>query len=207
MKFRVIQSNNRGLITGIGDKTFSSKKPKLGEEYKALPTLFIWVNSPKRFVARVWTKWTGEKISNDFIYEVTNFRDIIDISGMNHFHQWSNNHLRMKLWEMEGEKIELKKYKCSDLYEVWEGSRNKKSKYLKKRKDLIKNQLKDLNKKEIELIEKLYKKKNKLNLDAGFIKFNVDHIKPLSKGGLHKFNNLRIISAIENQIKGSKIVN
>ena len=48
MKFRVIQSNNRGLISRVGDKTFSSRKPKKGEENIELPTLFIWVKSPKR---------------------------------------------------------------------------------------------------------------------------------------------------------------
>ena len=32
MKFRVIQSNNRGLISKVGDQTFYSRKPKIGEE-------------------------------------------------------------------------------------------------------------------------------------------------------------------------------
>ena len=77
MKFRVIQSNNRGLISKVGDKTFFSKKPKIGEEFKEMATLFIWVKKPNRFVSRAWTVWTGEKIHKDFIYEVTKFRDII----------------------------------------------------------------------------------------------------------------------------------
>ena len=35
-------------------------------------------------------------------------------------------------------------------------------------------------------------------------KFHVDHIVPLFRGGLHKFDNLQIISAIDNLRKGAK---
>tara|TARA_Y100001978_G_scaffold147960_1_gene133055 strand:+ start:286 stop:909 length:624 start_codon:yes stop_codon:yes gene_type:complete len=206
MKFRVIQSNNRGLISKVGDQTFHSRKPKRGEENKDLPTLFIWVNSPYRYVARAWTKWTGGKIDNDFIYEVTKFRNVIDISGMNHFHQWSNQELRMKLWKMKGKEINIENLTCPKPEQVWEGSRNKHIKSLKKRKNFIASQLKKLSKEEKELINNLYQEKNRLNTMAGFIKFHVDHIQPLSKGGLHKFNNLRIITANENLKKGSKIL-
>jgi hypothetical protein len=41
MKFRLIQSNNRGLIVRVGDRTFSRRKPANGEENQELPTLFI----------------------------------------------------------------------------------------------------------------------------------------------------------------------
>tara|TARA_Y100000589_G_C26982343_1_gene559119 strand:+ start:200 stop:814 length:615 start_codon:yes stop_codon:yes gene_type:complete len=204
MKFRVIQSNNRGLISKVGDQTFYSRKPKTGEENKELPTIFIWVNSPLRYVARVWTKWTGNKINNDFIYVVTKFRDIIDISGMNEYHQWSNNTLRMKLWRMKGKKISTENLKCPKPEYVWEGNRNKKIKYLKKRKELISAQIKNLSEKETVKIKNLYKEKDLLNSKAGFIKFHVDHIQPISRGGQHKFDNLRIITAYENLSKGSK---
>jgi len=36
--------------------------------------------------------------------------------------------------------------------------------------------------------------------------FHIDHIHPVSKGGLHEFDNLRILSAVENLKKGNKIV-
>ena len=36
-------------------------------------------------------------------------------------------------------------------------------------------------------------------------KFHVDHIHPISKGGLHVFDNLQILSAEENLKKGSSI--
>ena len=206
MKFRVIQSNNRGLILRVGDKTFSSRKPKAGEEYKILPTLFIWVKPPKRYAARLWTKWSGEKINNDYVYEATRFRNIIDISGLNYFHQWSNQELRMKLWNMKGKKINLKNYSCPNIEEVWEGGRSKNLENLNKRRKIIKTHLKVLSVKEIDMIKNLYKEKNRLNSEAGLIKFHIDHIIPLSKGGAHVFDNLRIISAKENLAKGSKIV-
>ena len=206
MKFRVIQFNDRGLISQIGDKTFHSRKPKKGEEKKELPTLFIWVKKPHRFAARLWTVWTGDKINNDFIYEVTKIKNVIDISGMNHFHQWSNQNLRLKLWNMKGKKINISDLKCPPIEEVWQDGRNKFSKYFNKRKKIIDIQLNELSEKEKNLISNLYKEKNSLNSAAGFIKFHVDHIIPISKGGLHKFDNLRIITATENLKKGSKLI-
>ena len=206
MKFRVIQSNNRGLISKVGDQTFYSRKPKKGEENFEMPTLFIWVKNPHRFAARVWTVWTGKKIKNDYIYEVTKFRNIIDISGMNHFHQWSNQVLRMKLWNMKGKKISSKNIVCPAPEKVWEDGRNKSTKYLNKRKNFIDNQYKNLSKDEQTMVRNLYKENNLLNLKAGYIKYHVDHIIPISKGGLHKPNNLKIISAHDNQVKGSKII-
>ena len=206
MKFRVIQSNDRGLISKVGDKTFYSRKPKKGEEIKELPTLFIWVKKPYRFAARVWTCWTGEKFEEDYIYEVTKFKNIIDISGMNHFHQWSNQYLREKLWKMEGNEIKIVNHNCPKIDEIWEGNRKKNSRYIEKRRKLIAEQYSKLSRMEKSNIRELYLKRDQLNMHSGFIKYNVDHIKPLSKGGLHKFDNLRIITAYQNQLKGSKII-
>ena len=123
---------------------------------------------------------------------------------MNEYHQWSNNTLRMKLWRMKGKKISTENLKCPKPEYVWEGNRNKKIKYLKKRKELISAQIKNLSEKETVKIKNLYKEKDLLNSKAGFIKFHVDHIQPISRGGQHKFDNLRIITAYENLSKGSK---
>ena len=57
MKFRLIQSNNRGLITKQGDRTYARRRPAKGEEALELPTLFIWVSSKDRYLARCWTQW------------------------------------------------------------------------------------------------------------------------------------------------------
>ena len=43
LKFRVIQSNDRGLITKQGDRTYARRGPAKGEEALELPTLFIWL--------------------------------------------------------------------------------------------------------------------------------------------------------------------
>ena len=204
MKFRVIQSNNRGLICRVGDKTFHSRKPKKGEEDKELATLFIWVNKPCRFVARAWTRWTGERFEKDYIYEVTRFKNIIDISGMNHFHQWSHQILREKLWRMKGREILIEDYISPKIEDVWEGNRHKNRENIDKRRRLISKQFSLLSEIEKDNIKKLYFKRDNLNFSEGFIKYHVDHIKPLSKGGLHQFKNLRIITAHQNLSKGSK---
>ena len=205
VKFRTIQSNNRGLITKVGDKTFHSRKPKKGEEYKDVKTLFIWVKGSIRYAARGWTRWTGEKIKNDYIYEVTKFRNIIDISGQNKFHLWSSKNLLEELWEMKGKVIIPKNYDCPNPEEIWSDNRNKKIKYITKRKKLIIEELKLINHEEKQAIKEIYKQKNKLNKKAKFIKYHIDHIIPLSKGGRHKFKNLRIVKAKINLQKGSKL--
>jgi hypothetical protein len=68
LKFRLIQSNNRGLITKQGDRTYARRGPAKGEEALELPTLFIWVSGKDRYLARCWTHWTGERLGDDFIY-------------------------------------------------------------------------------------------------------------------------------------------
>ena len=97
MKFRLIQSNNRGLITRAGDRTYARSGPAKGEECCELPTLFIWAKKPKRLVARCWTRWTGEKLERDFIYEVTRFQEVIDLQGDTRYHQWCSQQLRLNL--------------------------------------------------------------------------------------------------------------
>lgn len=44
---------------------------------------------------------------------------------------------------------------------------------------------------------------NKLNEIYGYIKYHVDHIKPISKGGLHHENNLQVLEAKLNEEKAS----
>lgn len=81
MKFRVIQSNDRGLVARVGDRTHASKGPARDQELSELPGLFIWQKKPKRLVTRCWIRWTGEKPERDYIYEVTRFRDVIDLQS------------------------------------------------------------------------------------------------------------------------------
>ena len=59
--------------------------------------------------------------------------------------------------------------------------------YLSRRKYRIVNQTPLLSSNELEEIKKIYKKRNALNLNAGYIIYHVDHIKPLARYKLSKF--------------------
>lgn len=54
-------------------------------------------------------------------------------------------------------------------------------------------------------IKQIYEKARTLSLETG-VPHEVDHIIPISKGGKHHENNLRIITQSENRKKGSKLV-
>jgi hypothetical protein len=54
------------------------------------------------------------------------------------------------------------------------------------------------------LIWNFYKEARRLTVETG-IKYEVDHIMPLSKGGLHAPSNLQVITAEENRKKAAKI--
>jgi len=54
-------------------------------------------------------------------------------------------------------------------------------------------------------IKEVYKLARKLTQETG-IKYEVDHIVPISKGGLHHEDNLQVLPWIENRKKGNKII-
>ena len=120
LKFRVIQSNDRGLITKQGDRTYARRGPAKGEEALELPTLFIWVSSKDRYLARCWTQWTGERLGDDFIYVVSRFRDVIDLNGDTRYHQWCSKQLRAELWTLERAALDLAGVSCPPPEDVYE---------------------------------------------------------------------------------------
>jgi len=206
IKFRLIQSNNRGLLTKVGDRTFASRRPAKGEEEIELPTLFIWVNGNSRLLARCWTKWTGEKIGDYFIYVVTKFRDVLDLAGDSRYHQWCSIKLREDLWLLEEPQVNISDLTCPLPENVHEADRFKSATYIERRKQRIIDQTPELTEIEKEQIKQIYEERSRLNDAAGYILYHVDHKVPLSKGGLHHPSNLTILKATENIIKGSRLV-
>jgi 5-methylcytosine-specific restriction endonuclease McrA len=204
LKFRVIQSNDRGLITKQGDRTYARRGPAKGEEDLELPTLFIWVSDKDRYLARCWTQWTGEWLGDDFIYVVSRFRDVIDLQGDTRYHQWCSKQLRSELWTLKRAALDLAGVSCPPPEAVYEGDRHKSAIYLQRRKQHLREQTPVLSSAEEGLIQLFYDHRDRLNQAAGFIRYHVDHIIPLAKGGQHHPRNLQVISANDNVRKGAK---
>jgi len=57
---------------------------------------------------------------------------------------------------------------------------------------------------DFEIIKKIYEKCKRVSEETG-IPHDVDHIVPISKGGLHHQDNLRIITSSENRSKGNRL--
>ena len=55
------------------------------------------------------------------------------------------------------------------------------------------------------LIKKVYEKAERMTKETG-IMHHVDHIIPISKGGLHHEDNLQVLTERENLMKGNKII-
>ena len=205
LKFRVIQSNDRGLITKQGDRTYARRGPAKGEEALELPTLFIWVSGKDRYLSRCWSKWTGERLGDDFIYVVSRFRDVIDLHGDTRYHQWCSKQLRSELWTLERAALDLSGVSCPPPEDIYEADRHKSAIYLQRRKQRLREQTPELSPEDKELIEHAYGQRDRLNEEAGFIEYHVDHIIPLAKGGAHHPANLQVISARDNVRKGAKV--
>jgi hypothetical protein len=205
MKFRLIQSNNRGLITRVGDRTYAHSGPTKGEENKELPTLFIWSKKPQRLVARCWTRWSGERLGQDFIYEVTRFRDVIDLQGDTRFHQWCSLRLRQQMWEMGDPVVDVSQVCCPEPEVVHAPERHKSAVYLARRKGRLMSQTPPLTEEEKKAIAGLYQLRDSLNQAAGCLAYHVDHLQPLARGGLHHPSNLRLMTCRNNLSKGAKV--
>jgi len=205
MKFRVIQSNDRGLMTQEGDRTYASRGPAKGEEELELATLFIWVKGKNRHLARCWTRWTEERLGDDFIYVVSKFRDLIDLNGDTRYHQWCSKQLRLDMWTLQRQPLEIEGLPCPSPESVHETDRHKSALYLQRRKQRLHEQTPALTELEQQQIRQIYEERDRLNQAAGFICYHVDHVAPLARGGQHHPQNLKVILARDNIQKGAKI--
>lgn len=88
------------------------------------------------------------------------------------------------------------KYKSENRHIVSENSA--------RRRAMIRGQWEELCPEDQQRVNDIYAERTRLNDEAGFLKYHVDHIKPLSKGGLHHPDNLQIMLAVDNMKKGAK---
>lgn len=81
--------------------------------------------------------------------------------------------------------------------------RNKQRMYQQKRRASIREQFpEDAN---LTLIQEYYIMAEKMTAETG-VPHEVDHIIPISRGGLHHQNNLQVLTRTENRTKGNKLI-
>lgn len=98
---------------------------------------------------------------------------------------------------------EWRKNNPEKLKEQRQRVKTKQNGYQQKRRALLKNQLPD--NADLNLIQEFYIVAELKTKETG-IPHEVDHIIPISKGGLHHQNNLQVITRTENRSKGNKII-
>jgi len=98
---------------------------------------------------------------------------------------------------------EWRKNNPEKLKEQRQRVKTKQNGYQQKRRALLKNQLPD--NANLNLIQEFYIVAELKTKETG-IPHEVDHIIPISKGGLHHQNNLQVITRTENRSKGNKII-
>lgn len=110
-------------------------------------------------------------------------------------------------------KSEVFRYECHDCYAIKQNAAVKKYKSENphivaensaRRRAMIAGHWEELSPEEQEKVKEFYAESRRLNDEAGFVKYHVDHIKPLSKGGLHHPDNLQILLAEDNLRKSDK---
>jgi 5-methylcytosine-specific restriction endonuclease McrA len=130
---------------------------------------------------------------------------VIDLFGDTRYHQWCSKQLRSELWTLERAALDLAGVSCPPPEDVYEADRHKSAIYLQRRKQRLREQTPALSPEDKALIEHAYGQRDRLNEEAGFVEYHVDHIIPLAKGGAHHPANLQVISARDNVRKGAKV--
>ena len=110
----------------------------------------------------------------------------------------------MDMWTQQRPQLDLEGLSCPSPETVHETDRHKSALYMQRRKQRLREQTPALTELEQQQISQIYEERNRLNQAAGLIRYHVDHITPLAKGGLHHPINLQLITASENVRKGSR---
>jgi len=88
-----------------------------------------------------------------------------------------------------------------DYQNTWcRNNKAKKSMYEAKRRDITNNAVRNMSSDEIDGINNLYTIAQEASVTTGY-NWEVDHVVPLSKGGLHTLNNLQVVPATWNRSK------
>ena len=141
------------------------------------------------------------------------YRSINKESILNRQKQWRENHkdYNKQYYQDNIEYFQLhnKQYKKDnpEYFKQWKkDNTNKNRQYINYRRAMKKNQIGFISN---NIVEILLDKQNKLCNYCQVIleKYHLDHIYPLSKGGLHDDDNLQLLCPSCNMKKGSKIIN
>lgn len=111
----------------------------------------------------------------------------------------ARNRQRMKKWRNENPDL------AKEAQKKWvKNNKHRFIAYNSKQRARRKSQTSILDIEERLTINEIYKARKRIS-DCTGIQFHVDHIYPLSKGGLHKLSNLQLLPAIINIKKGNKL--
>jgi hypothetical protein len=109
------------------------------------------------------------------------------------------NRERMQKWRTENPEL------AKAMQNKWiQNNKHRFIAYNSKQRARRKSQTSILNTEERLIINEIYNARKRIS-DCTGIQFHVDHIYPLSKGGLHKLSNLQLLPAIINIKKGNKL--
>ena len=157
-----------------------------------------YYNENKKYILKQHKKWRNE--NRNKIKDVVKEWRGRNKERINEYHRkyYKDNKNRAKEWydkyyqdHKDEKKKYVKKYKIKNKEKIQVFTNRRRARKI----NAIPNDV------DMKKVNYMYSLCNKLNEIYGYIKYHVDHIKPLSKGGLHYENNLQILEAKLNMEK------